>query len=124
MSASVSTTESAAGSPTGARTPLWLAVTLAIVFGLFYAYDVWEAVGNLVGLAQFAAALDTTFTPVGWVVLLAGILLPVLLFAAAFVAGRRRGPLLQAAFYAVGLAVSAAWSLDILAAFGPGNILA
>ena len=31
-------------------TPLWLAVTIAVLFGVLYAYDVWEAVGNLVGL--------------------------------------------------------------------------
>jgi hypothetical protein len=45
------------------------------------------------------------------------IVLPLALFAAAFAFGRRRGPIVQIAFYAVGLGVSAALSMDIIAAF-------
>ena len=32
-------------------TPLWLAVTIAVLFGVLYAYDVWEAVRDLVGMS-------------------------------------------------------------------------
>ena len=56
------------------RTPFWLELTLAIVFGLFYAYDAWEAVGNLIGMAQVASALETTINGIGWLVLIAAIL--------------------------------------------------
>jgi hypothetical protein len=102
--------------PASAPMPFWLQVSLAVLFGLFYAYDVWEAVGNLVGLTQTAAALDATLTGATWAVLLIAIVLPIALFALAFTLGRRRGALMQAALYLLGLAVSAAWSLDILAA--------
>jgi hypothetical protein len=101
-----------------------LRVALAVLFGLFYAYDAWEAVGNLVGLSQYASALDTSITPVGWVVLIAAILLPVGLFAAAFVLGRRRSLLMQAGFYLAGLAVSALLYLDIVLLLGPGALFA
>jgi hypothetical protein len=106
------------------RTPFWLEITLAIAFGLFFAYDAWEAVGNLVGIADLAGTLDTSISGLGWVVLIAAILLPVLLFAAAFLLGRRRSAVVQAALYLAGLAVSAALYLDILLMFGVGSLLA
>lgn len=106
------------------RTPFWLEITLAIAFGLFFAYDAWEAVGNLVGVADLARTLDTSITGLGWVVLVAAILLPILLFAAAFLLGRRRSAVVQSALYLTGLAVSALLYLDILLMFGVGALLA
>ncbi|MGR2751427.1 bacitracin resistance protein [Agromyces arachidis] len=105
-------------------TPFWIEVALAIAFGLFYAYDAWEAVGNLVGVAGLADTLGTTIGGLGWVVLIAAILLPVALFAAAFLIGRRRSAVVQAAVYLAGLAVSALLYLDILLMFGVGALLA
>jgi hypothetical protein len=106
------------------RTPFWLEITLAIAFGLFFAYDAWEAVGNLVGVADLAGTLGTSITGLGWVVLVAAILLPILLFAAAFLLGRRCSAVVQAALYLTGLAVSALLYLDILLMFGVGALLA
>jgi hypothetical protein len=106
------------------RTPFWLEIAFAVVFGLFFAYDAWEAVGNLVGLSTYASALDTTLTPLGWVLLIAAILLPVGLFAGAFVLGRRRSPLMQVGLYLVALAVSAVLYLDLVLLLGPGALLA
>ncbi|MFE5672040.1 hypothetical protein ACFQ58_10590 [Agromyces sp. NPDC056523] len=105
------------------RTPFWLELTLAIAFGLFFAYDAWEGVGNLIGMAQVASALETSISGVGWLVLVAAAVLPVVLFAAAFLLGRRRTVPVQAALYLCGLAVSAALYLDILLMFGPGALL-
>ncbi|KFF60168.1 hypothetical protein JF66_06095 [Cryobacterium sp. MLB-32] len=95
------------------RTPAWLAVTLAVLFGLFYAYDVWEAVGNLLGLSTTVQSLDTQFSAFGWVVLIGAIVVPVGLFAGAFVLGRSRAPLGQVLLYLAGLGVSAVVSLDV-----------
>ncbi|RXZ49728.1 bacitracin resistance protein [Agromyces binzhouensis] len=106
------------------RTPFWLELALAIAFGLFFAYDAWEAVGNLVGIAGVASALGTTLSATGWIVLILAILLPVALFAIAFLLGRRRSAPVQAALYLAGLAVSALLYLDILLLFGPGALLA
>lgn len=106
------------------RTPFWLEIALAIAFGLFFAYDAWEAVGNLVGVADLAGTLETSISGLGWVVLIAAILLPVALFAAAFLLGRRRSAVVQAALYLTGLAVSGLLYLDILLMFGVGALLA
>ncbi|MBB5641726.1 hypothetical protein [Cryobacterium roopkundense] len=104
------------------RTPAWLAVTIAVLFGLFYAYDVWEAVGNLVGLLSTVQSLDTQFSAFGWVVLIGAIIVPVVLFAGAFWLGRARAPLGQVLLYGVGLCASAALSLDVFV-MGLGRLL-
>lgn len=111
--------------PASARRPLFaLEVSLAVLFGLFYAYDVWEAIGNLVGVLQVAAALDTALGALGWVVLVGAVLLPIVLFAGAFALGRRRTLLVQAGIYLAGLAASAALYLDIVLLVGPGALFA
>lgn len=103
----------AAPEPLLRRTPAWLALTLAVLFGLFYAYDAWEAVGNLVGLSLNVQSLDTRFSAFGWTALIGAIVVPVLLFAAAFWLGRSRAPIGQVLLYIVGLCASAAVSLDV-----------
>ncbi|MCI2959092.1 hypothetical protein MN032_15465 [Agromyces atrinae] len=100
-------------------------VALAVFFGLFYAYDVWEAVGNLVGLSQYAALLDSTLSSMGLILLIATILLPIGLFALAFVIGRRRSLAVRIALYVTGLAISAVLYLDAYMLFGqPGALIA
>jgi len=94
-------------------TPLWIATTLAVIFGLVYAYDVWEAVGNLVGLSLNAQSLDTQFSAFGWIVLVGAVVLPAVLFGIAFWLGRYRAPGSQVLLYVVGLGASAALSLDV-----------
>ena len=116
-------TTSTPAAPTPSRTPLWLALTLAILFGLFFAYDVWEAVGNLAGVSSVASGLETSINALGWVVLVAGILLPVAVFAVAYWLGRRRDPLAQVLLYLAGLGTVAALSLSSLALFGIGSVL-
>jgi polyferredoxin len=93
------------------RTPAWLSATIAIIFGLFYAYSVWSGLGNLIGLNSAAQALDTTLNGFGWGLLLTGVLAPVLVFGLAFWLGRRReaGP--------------QALALDVFV-FGPGSLIA
>lgn len=108
---------------TRAHAPAWLTLTLAIVFGLLFAYDVWEAVGNLVGVNVVASGLETSINALGWVVLISGILLPVLVFALAYRLGRRRDPLAQVLLYLAGLGTVAAVSLSLLALFGIGSVL-
>jgi hypothetical protein len=119
----MSTAEDVAAPVPARRTPFWLELTLAIGFGLFFAYDAWEGVGNLIGMSQMASALETSISGVGWLVLIAAAVLPVALFAAAFLLGRRRTAVVQAALYLCGLAVSGALYLDILLMFGPGALL-
>lgn len=99
-------------------TPLWLAVVIAAVTGLFYAYDVWEAVGNLVGLNLYANSLGVGLTAYGVVVLIIGVVLPFLVYGIAFWLGRRRGPLGQLALFVVGYALVQVLSADVAVLFG------
>ena len=105
-----------------AATPLWLAVTLSIVFGVFYAYDVWEAVGNAVGMGISVDQLGIAITGLGTALLIAGIAAPLLVYAVAFVLGRRRGPLAQVVLYLTGYALVQVLSADIAALFELGGL--
>ncbi|HYI32785.1 MAG TPA: hypothetical protein VEX88_04915 [Glaciibacter sp.] len=103
--------------------PRWLSFVVASLFGLFFAYDLWEAVGNLVGLSATAANLGTTLSAFGWTVLVVGLLLPAAIFAAAVWLGRRRNVGVQALLLLAGLCLSAVASLNIYALFGLGNLI-
>lgn len=87
----------------GSISPFWLRVALAIAFGLFYAYDLWEVVESLVQILAFGLG----FTPLGWTLMVLALIAPIGLFVAAFLLARRRGVLLVVACYVGGLAVSA-----------------
>jgi hypothetical protein len=101
--ASAADAEGTAAAPR-AEHPLWLQVALAVLFGLFYAYDVWEVVESLVQIL----GLGLTFAPVGWAIMVVAIVAPLALFAIAFAIGRRRSLLIAVLAYVTGLAVSGA----------------
>ena len=84
--------------------PLWLAVTIAVLFGVLYAYDVWEAVGNLVGLNVQAGSLGIALSGLGLTLLIVALVLPFLVFGVAFWLGYRRGPLQQVVLFLAGYA--------------------
>jgi uncharacterized membrane protein len=122
MSEQVTTHTDATGSE-ARKTPLWLILAMAVGFGLFYAYDVWEAVGNLVGLNNAAAGLGTTLSGFGWTILIAAVVLPAVLFVAALWLGRRRSAGVRALLLFAGLCVSAVFALDIFVLFGLGSLI-
>jgi hypothetical protein len=111
-----------AGAKRTLRTPGWLSATIAIFFGLFYAYSAWSGLGNLIGLNAAAAGLDTTLNGFGWGLLLTGVLAPVLVFGIAFWLGRRREAGPQALLLLAGLCLVSALSLDIFV-FGAGRLI-
>ena len=102
----------------------WGATTLAVVFGLLYAYDVWEGLDWLVLNVQGAASLDTTVTGTGWASLILVVLAPVLLFVAAFLIARRRAFFLQVLIYVAGWAAASALYLSIVTLFSSASIIA
>ena len=93
----------------------WLSLVVAFLFALFYVYDLWEAVGNLVALPAYYEALGYGAENVPWWLLWVGVILPVVVFAVAFVAGRRRNVFSKALIFLVGLSISAGLSLGVLA---------
>lgn len=96
-------------------TPRWATLAVLAVFGLFYAYDVWEAVQNIVNISAVYTAFGLQAADVPWWLLIVAILIPVLAFVLAYVLGRRRALLGQALILLVGLALVAVLSLDVIA---------
>lgn len=90
--------------------PTWIVVTIAGVFGLFYAYAVWNSLGNLIQTLAF-----TPLNIGGWIVWLFAIVFPIVVFALAFALGYRRRALHFALILLAGLAVVAVFWLDLLA---------
>jgi len=78
----------------------WLVIA---VFGLLYAYDLWEALANLFGLAELLgwSLIPTTL----WLLLAFLILVPIAVYPLALRAGRRRS------FWQRGLILLAGWAL-------------
>ena len=78
-------------------------------FGLFYAYAVWNALGNLI------AASPLGLNALGWFLWIFTTVFPILAFAVAFTLGFRRPPLHFALIMLTGLAVTAVFWLNVVA---------
>lgn len=93
----------------------WLSLVVALAFGLFYAYDLWEGVSNLVALPAVYDFYGYGAENVPWWLLWIGVLIPAVVFAIAFVGGRRRNVFGKALVFFVGLTVVAGLSLGVAA---------
>jgi succinate dehydrogenase hydrophobic anchor subunit len=92
----------------------WLSLVVAALFGLFYAYDIWTAIGNLFLVpAEYAQFMAADHVP--WWLLWVGVLIPPAGFAVAVFVGRRRNVLGKALIFLVGLAVVAALTFGVYA---------
>lgn len=114
--------DSEASTPAKARRrPSWPVVVVASLFGLFYAYAVWNAVAFLVSQASGPLGLNGG----GWFVLLLPVVFPAVAFAIAYRIGARRRLYAFALVLLAGLAVVAVFWLDIVAyaAVYGGNLL-
>ncbi|MAP62808.1 MAG: hypothetical protein CMH34_03490 [Microbacterium sp.] len=93
------------------RLPTWITAVISGGFGLFYAYAVWNALDFLISQAGGYLGLSV----IGWVVLGFAVVFPILVFAAAFALGRRRGAMGLALVLLVGLGLVSVFWLDVLA---------
>lgn len=96
------------------------AAAIAIVFGLFFAYDLFEAIANVIGVVaginhtnDTSRKLGVALASIPWVLLVVDILLAPVIYAIAFFIGRRRSVLLKAAIFLVALATAAALILSV-----------
>jgi hypothetical protein len=110
MSETSGSTADAASRPAHS-TPTWLVATIAGVFGLFYAYAVWNALGNLIQASQ----LPTGLNALGWFIWIFATVFPILVFAAAFAIGRRRPAHQLFLVMLTGLALVAVFWLNVVA---------
>lgn len=106
----VATDRAAAG-----RTPAWLRAAIAGGFGLFYAYAVWNALGNLIQSVQFAGENGFVLSALGWVIWILAVIFPIAAFAAAFVIGHRRPAHELILVLLTGLALTAVFWLNVVA---------
>jgi hypothetical protein len=94
----------------------WLGLLVAVVFGLFYAYDLWEAIENAIELPKLYEQLEAVGLGSGgvpWTFVGIAIALPPVAFVLALLVGRRRNPLGRALVFAAGLVLVAALSLSV-----------
>jgi hypothetical protein len=93
----------------------WASTTSAAVFGLIYAYYLWDAIRSLVVLPGYyeSAGLGRGAAP--WTLLIAGLVIPIVGYAAAFLLGLRRKLFGRALIFLVGLAAVACLSLGVIA---------
>jgi len=98
-----------ASASTARKNPTWLVATIAGVFGLFYAYAVWNALGNLIQAAPLG------MNALGWFLWIFATLLPILVFAVALALGLRRPAGTFALIMLTGLALTAVFWLDVVA---------
>ncbi|QNA92488.1 MULTISPECIES: hypothetical protein [unclassified Microbacterium] len=95
--------------PVAAGSPRWLVGLVIGLAGLFYAYAVWNAVAHLITMAQ------TGLTGAGWATLLFGVAFPAIVFAFAYVIGRRRRVGELALVFLAGLGVVAVFWMSLIA---------
>ena len=93
----------------------WLSTIVAGLFGLIYAYSVWQAIGNLIALPAFYDQAGYGSQHVPWWLLWIGVVIPIAVFALAFLVGRRRSVFGKALIFVVGLAVTAGLCFGIIA---------
>ena len=91
--------------------PTWAIVTISVIFGLFFAYFVWNAIDFLITQATGTLSLNGY----GWFVLLFAVVFPLIAFGIAFAIGWRRVWWEFSLVLLSGLGVVAVFWLDVLA---------
>lgn len=97
------------------RTPTWLVAAICGVVGLFYAYAVWNAVGNLVATIQVFEGAGLSLNALGWFIWIFAAVFPLLVWAGAFAIGYRRAPHELLLVMITGLALVAVFWLNVVA---------
>jgi hypothetical protein len=93
----------------------WAATAVVIVLGVFYAYYLFDAIRSLVVLPGQYEALGLSRADAPWALLVLGVLVPVVVFVAALVMGRRHTLVGRGLILIAGLGVVACLSLGIIA---------
>ncbi|WP_137844852.1 bacitracin resistance protein [Microbacterium sp. 2FI] len=109
------TTDAAAAVSGRGKTPTWLVATIAALVGLFYAYAVWNAIGNLVETLRVFGDAGLTLNALGWFIWIFAALFPLIVWAAAFALGHRRAPHELLLVMLTGLALVAVFWLNVVA---------
>ncbi|MES1169925.1 MAG: hypothetical protein ABUL47_04475, partial [Leifsonia sp.] len=87
-------------------------LVVAIVFGLFFAYNLFQAISNLIALPRVYEAYGYGDL-VPWWLLIVGVVLPPLVFVAAYLVARRQTLFARVLVFAVALAADFALALSL-----------
>jgi hypothetical protein len=93
------------------RMPVWGLVAISVVFGMFYAYALWNALAFLIEQATGPLGLNGY----GWFVLLLAVVFPAIVFGVAFAVGWRRRAGEYALVLLTGLCVVAVFWMNVIA---------
>jgi uncharacterized RDD family membrane protein YckC len=95
-------------------------LAVALAFLLAFLWELLGAVSNLLAWLGFAAVVHSSLSAFAWVVLAAGIAVPVLTYGATAWLGRRQTPGRLALMLLVAFCASQALTLTVLAVFQRG----
>ena len=101
----------ASRTPAGRSTTTWLLVGISVLFGLFYAYALWNALAFLIAQANGPLGLNAY----GWFVLLLAVVFPLIAIGIAFALGWRRPARQIALVLQAGLCLDAVFWLNVVA---------
>lgn len=104
-----------AATPRRGGTPTWLVATISALVGLFYAYAVWNAIGNLIESVAFFGENGLALNGLGWFVWIFAAVFPLLVWGAAFALGYRRPAHELLLIMIGGLALVAVFWLNVVA---------
>jgi len=91
-----------------------LVFVMTLAFVAFSGWDLWEAIGNFLGLPMFYVALGIEDqTP--WLLLIAGLVVPIFAVVVGLVWARGRGVMARLLIYVIVLAASNAVAMSLLA---------
>ena len=83
-------------------------------FAPFFAFDVWEGIGNFLGIQAQSLTLGIAISGLGWIAIVVGVIAPILLFVIALLMSKKM-PLAHTAFlFLLALSVSAIISADLV----------
>ncbi len=86
---------------------------MAAVFALLFAYDVWEGIGNFVGVMSQSLTLGISLSAFGWFAVIFGILAPAMLYFVALWITRKQPFAPALVMYIVALSLSAVVGVDL-----------
>ncbi|MEJ6489463.1 hypothetical protein PQI23_07000 [Leucobacter sp. USCH14] len=87
---------------------------VGLLLALLYLYAVVAGIGNFVGLVGLSEALGTGLSGTGRLWLIIGIAMPVIVLVVALLVGRGRGAGSRILLLAAGVALVAAWQIDLM----------
>ncbi|WP_382307181.1 hypothetical protein [Herbiconiux sp. UC225_62] len=87
---------------------------VAVIFAFLYAYHLWGGIANLIAVVSTFSTFGVAVPGTIWALVIAYAVVPIVIYAAALVVGRRLSTFGRIVVFVVGFAVVALVSLDVL----------